>query len=246
VRKTKPGIHIMGERPLVDELAALCSTHGLRVSVGLNPGEKAAEKRSSRSTRSTVPADTVIGVELTNLDFDRKRSNLEKLDRALKKTNSVILSSSVTVTASEQASWITRPDRLVGISALPSLLSRQLIEFAATPRTTKAALMRAQEFFIQLGKEVSVVQDRAGMVMPRILCMIINEAYFALQEDIASPKDVDVAMKLGTNYPQGPIEWGEKIGLRYVEATLRALTRDLAEDRYRVAPLLKQITASHV
>ena len=71
--------------------------------------------------------------------------------------------------------------------------------------------------------------------------MLINEAAFALMEQIASPEDIDVAMKLGTNYPFGPIEWGKQIGFKNVIAVIEALHEDLQEDRYRTAPLLKQL-----
>ena len=93
----------------------------------------------------------------------------------------------------------------------------------------------------RIGKDVAVVQDRIGMVLPRILCMIVNESAFALTEQIATPEDIDAAMRLGTNYPLGPIEWGDKIGVGQVIAVLNALYDDLHEERYRVAPLLKQL-----
>jgi 3-hydroxybutyryl-CoA dehydrogenase len=83
-----------------------------------------------------------------------------------------------------------------------------------------------------------------GMVLPRILCQIINESIFAITDDIASPKDIDTAMKLGANYPDGPIEWADRIGIRQVCSVLVALQNDLHEDRYRVSPLLKQMAAA--
>ena len=79
------------------------------------------------------------------------------------------------------------------------------------------------------------------MVLPRILCQLINESVFALQDDIATPRDIDTAMKLGANYPKGPLEWAELIGVRQVFAVLSAIQQDLNEDRYRVSPLLKQM-----
>ena len=82
------------------------------------------------------------------------------------------------------------------------------------------------------------------MVFPRIVCQIINEAAFALQEEIASPQDIDLAMKLGANYPLGPIEWADRIGMQQVYAVLSALHRDLGADRYRISPLLRQMALS--
>ena len=71
--------------------------------------------------------------------------------------------------------------------------------------------------------------------------MLINEASFALMENVAHPQDIDTAMKLGTNYPFGPIEWADKIGIPEVISVLEALYGDLKEERYRIAPLLRQL-----
>ena len=71
--------------------------------------------------------------------------------------------------------------------------------------------------------------------------MLINEAAFALNEQVAQPQDIDTAMKLGTNYPFGPVEWGDTIGFGEIESLLNALYEDLHEERYRAAPLLKQL-----
>ena len=95
-------------------------------------------------------------------------------------------------------------------------------------------------------KETAMVQDSVGMVMPRILCQIINEALFTAQNDVASPNDIDEAMKHGTNYPRGPIAWGEMIGFPNVVAVLDALYDNHHEERYRVAPLLRQMAIAGV
>lgn len=258
--KMKDSVYIIGESPLVEEFAEVCAAHGFSIVVQWNKAPKRIFFTAKSIKRSNViPKQTLMGVELTNTDLARKKANLQKLDRAFN-ASKVLLSSSVTVTVTQQASWIRRQQRLVGISALPTLLSQKLIEFSAALETRNECLSAAQAFFMQLGKQISGFrsdpygserdlvpscgrdgQDRIGMVLPRILCMIINEAYFALQEKIARPEDIDAAMRLGTNYPYGPIEWGEKIGLVQVRAVLEALQRDLAEERYRIAPLLKQM-----
>jgi 3-hydroxybutyryl-CoA dehydrogenase len=153
-----------------------------------------------------------------------------------------ILSSSVTVTVAEQAGWVKRRERLIGIGALPSLLEGSLIEIAPSDETAESTLLKAKEFTALLGKEAAIVQDSIGLVMPRILCMLTNEAYFAIMEGVAGGYDIDTAMKLGTNYPTGPVERGEKIGIRHIHAVLTALFKYFGEDRYRVAPLLEKAT----
>jgi 3-hydroxybutyryl-CoA dehydrogenase len=78
------------------------------------------------------------------------------------------------------------------------------------------------------------------MVTPRIVCMIINEACFVLKEGTAGISEVDQAMKLGTNYPHGPFEWADKIGIHNVFDVLEALHADMNEEKYKMAPLLRQ------
>ena len=129
----------------------------------------------------------------------------------------------------------------MGLSALPTLLSGQLLEIAPTLSTSRATVSAVKKFLERLGKEIAVVQDRVGMVLPRILCMLINEASFAVMENVAHPHDVDIAMKLGTNYPLGPIEWADRIGIQQVFSVLQSLHQNLGEERYRIAPLLRQM-----
>jgi 3-hydroxybutyryl-CoA dehydrogenase len=78
------------------------------------------------------------------------------------------------------------------------------------------------------------------MISLRIIAMIINEAYLVLQEGTSNRKDIDTAMKLGTNYPYGPIEWSEKLGIELVYNILKSMFDEYGDDRYRITPLLKE------
>jgi len=106
--------------------------------------------------------------------------------------------------------------RLVGIAALPTLIRNSVIEVSPTVYTSESAVDVARKFFISLKKEIAVVQDRVGMVLPRILCQIINEAMFAVQQDVALPKDIDTAMRLGMNYPSVRLSGGKESGFNQV------------------------------
>lgn len=240
-------VHIVGESPMVEEYAELCASRGYAVVVQWNEAPTPLPKfQSSAIKRSgTISRDTSVGIELTNTNAEQKKKNLQQLDKALAST-SAIISTSLTVTAMEQSTWIQHRHRLVGISALPSLIQKPLVEIAPTIFSPKETLDVVNRFFHSIGKETAIVQDRVGMVLPRILCQIINEAAFAIQEDVASAQDIDTAMKFGVHYPHGPIEWADTIGLRQVYAVLSALENDLQEDRYRVSPLLKQMAQSGV
>ena len=93
--------------------------------------------------------------------------------------------------------------------------------------------------FAALNKKMVVVPDEPGFIAARIIAMIINEAWYALEEDVSTKKEIDIAMKLGTNYPFGPFEWGGIIGEKNIVALLQKLSAK--NKKYLPAPLLKKI-----
>ncbi len=126
--------------------------------------------------------------------------------------------------------------RLFGINALPGFLSQPTWEVSLYRRFEASELEKTMQ---QLGLGFLPVEDRVGLVKPRVIFMIINEASYTLQEGTASIEDIDKAMKLGTNYPFGPFEWCDKIGITTVFETLAALYEDTKDERYKISPLLK-------
>jgi 3-hydroxybutyryl-CoA dehydrogenase len=125
---------------------------------------------------------------------------------------------------------------LIGVNGLPSLFNRPVLEVSLLQAADEEKL---RQVCAQLGTEYLLVADRAGMVSPRILCMIINEACYTLQEKTAGIQDIDLGMKLGTNYPKGPFEWANQIGISNVYRVLEAVYEDTKEERYKICPLLK-------
>jgi 3-hydroxybutyryl-CoA dehydrogenase len=247
LKSSKALVYMIGESPLVEHYAELCADHGYDVCVSWNNPlvQKPEFKSSSIKISHTIPAHTSLAIELTNIDFSAKRKNLEKLAKELPET-APILSSSITVTATEQSAWIAGKHRLVGIAAFPTIIEKPIVEVAPTIYSPKETLEVISRFFRTSGKDIEIVQDRIGMVLPRILCQVINEAAFAIMEDIAAPQDIDKALTLGMHFPHGPIAWAERIGLDQVYAVLAALHADLQEERYRIAPLLKQMASTGV
>jgi 3-hydroxybutyryl-CoA dehydrogenase len=232
-KKKQKKILVAGEPIVVKEVTDLCTSKGYSVTV-------LQQKSKSSPEAVRVPSGLSLALELTNIDIEVKERNLKSLDQKLP-PDVPILSTSITTTITEQSSWVRRSGRLVGISGMHTFFQSGLIELAPAVYTSETALGKSRDFFWSIGIEVSVIRDFIGMVLPRIVCMLVNEAAFAVTENIANPEDIDLAMKLGTNYPYGPIEWGERIGFDQVLAVLSALHRELGDDRYRPAPILKEL-----
>lgn len=187
------------------------------------------------------PIDWVV--EVTNYDLTEKKRTMQKIEQWLckRKLQVPILTSSLAITATEVASWTSLSQNVCGFGTFVPLAERKLIELAPALQTDEAIVRQAQILLHSLGKETAVVDDEVGLVFPRVLAMIINEAAFALMEGIATKEDIDVAMKKGTNYPYGPLEWADLIGLDEVYAVIRGLYQNLGEDRYRPASLLRKM-----
>lgn len=126
-------------------------------------------------------------------------------------------------------------ERIVGMNLLPTFISRKIKEMSFLNDASRKA---GTDLVEKLGWQFIEVKDRVGMVTPRILFQIINEACWTLQEGTASIEDIDNAMRLGTNYPFGPFEWADRIGLEHILDTLHQLSwEDPA--RYRPCKLLE-------
>lgn len=126
---------------------------------------------------------------------------------------------------------------LFGFNGLPTFVNREIIEVTLLDNSSSKVL---DEVCTHLQTKYLVVDDRVGMVTPRIICMIINEAFFTFQEGTATKEDIDRGMKLGTNYPFGPFEWCDLIGVRHVFELLEAVYEDTKDERYKISPLLKK------
>lgn len=118
------------------------------------------------------------------------------------------------------------------INAWPGFLQRQTWEVASNNKITDSKV------FEKLGWNVVFVKDEPGLVAARVISMIINEAFFALEEGVSTTYEIDLAMKLGTNYPYGPFEWQNKIGSQNIYRLLKSLS--VKDKRYCVSPLLEK------
>ncbi len=165
-----------------------------------------------------------------DLNFDEHIQRIE--DYKLLNNNTLLCLSSVNIQL-ESVLPKTLWGQSIGINALPTFLSRNSLEYCSIENVDIEKLKHLgwQNFYN--------VESRVGMVSARVICMIINEAYFTLQEGTANREDIDKGMKLGTAYPFGPFEWCEKIGIKNVYELLNALGNDTKDDRYKICSLLK-------
>lgn len=181
---------------------------------------------------------------LDNIDWIRITSSTENIPGAdafillkekdielIKTTNKPILLNAVSVTLKE----INAPSNVVRINGWKGFLKRKKWEVAGLVGEEVAAIFAAMQ------KEIFIVADAPGLVAARPIAMIINEAYFALEEKVSTKEEIDIAMKLGTNYPYGPFEWAGIIGLYRIYELLRIL--NITDKRYALSSLLKQEAA---
>jgi 3-hydroxybutyryl-CoA dehydrogenase len=132
----------------------------------------------------------------------------------------------------------------VGFHLLPPLEHVRLVELTRLPTTPEDTARTFEDLFSKLGMHVEWVGDSPGLVLGRIVCQLVNEAAFAVGEGVGEPADVDAGVTLGLNHPRGPVEWGRRIGLDQVLATVDALFDELHDPRYRAAPLLRRAAAA--
>lgn len=175
-------------------------------------------------------ADSLSSLLMTEADayFDLQfDSDGERISRLKRLTSSTVFVNAVAITSKETNTNFIR------VNAWPGMLQREIIEVSASKHSESV-----EAVFLALGWKYLNVPDIPGFVTARVIAMIINEAYFTFEAGISSKADIDTAMKLGTNYPYGPFEWGEKIGLENVAELLGAMAK--TDSRYEISKTLSE------
>ncbi len=178
-------------------------------------------------------AKKLLSEEIIVFDFEIK-SQSNAVDIYFAYPISVFLDSSKIVLSDLEIDQNTSPS-FFGFCGLPTFLNRELLEVSLNKESDR---LKLEDVCRKLKTKCAVVKDQVGLVTPRVICMIINEAYFAIQENIASRSDIDLAMKLGTNYPFGPFKWCERIGIKNVYELLKTLNKRTKDERYKICDLL--------
>ena len=163
-----------------------------------------------------------------HLGFEEEKAGIHQLARI---TGPLFINSVIdSLIDSEHLAAAQENCQLIRINAWPTFLKRDVTELCIADPFDESTV---KEIFQSLGWKYRIVPDVPGMISPRVIAMIINEAYYTLHAGVSTKEEIDTAMKLGTNYPYGPFEWGEKIGLDKIRALLETLSKN--DSRYQPA-----------
>ncbi len=155
--------------------------------------------------------------------------------------NAIVLSSGLSGTATELYGELSLETEVVSFNPLAFQMNLPVMEFAPMLSANEETIKLTRRYFSALGFECEQVEDRVGLVSPRILATLINEAAFAVLERVGTAADIDTAMKLGVNYPKGLLEWADEIGIDIIFTILESLQSEYGQERYRPCVLLRQM-----
>ncbi|MHB8178655.1 MAG: 3-hydroxyacyl-CoA dehydrogenase NAD-binding domain-containing protein [Vulcanimicrobiaceae bacterium] len=198
-RNEDESVVIIGAGGLADDLAERLAEPFANVT-----------RLESEEFLNELSAAATIVIDVGDGTMDRSRV-LRELDGLLA-PECVIFADAYATDLDVTASALKHPERLVGYGILGSLERQRVVEVVDLERVSDDALALAQEVFESLRRRVVLVENAPGLFLGRTVASIVNEAVIAVHEDVASTDDIDVAMRLGTNYPIGPIAWGREIG----------------------------------
>ena len=217
------------------------SRQATKGAISLQDKEQALSRLSFSETLQH-PESIDLAIEAVSENLDLKVRLLKSLDESVQST-AILASNTSSLSITRLADATRRPDRVMGMHFMnpaPLMPLVEVIRGAQTSDTTHAAIMTMVR---RLGKTPVASKDTPGFIVNRILMPMMNEAIHAVYEGVASPEDIDTAMKLGTNQPMGPLELADFIGLDTCLSIMRVLREGFGDDKYRPCPLLVNYVA---
>jgi 3-hydroxybutyryl-CoA dehydrogenase len=208
----------------------------------------AADKQSAlgRITLSTdyaVLSQAELVIEAATENLELKKRILKQID-AVVSAHCIIATNTSSLSITELAAVVSAPERFIGVHFFNPVPLMALVEVIRGLQTSEATHSQALLLAEQVGKSAVAARNSPGFVVNRILCPMINEAIFVLQEGLASAKDIDTGMQLGCNHPIGPLALADLIGLDTMLAIMESFQAGFNDPKYRPAQLLKEMVAA--
>lgn len=258
---------VLGAGLMGNGIAQVCAQAGYSVSMrdieqrfidgGMNSIKKNLGRSVEKQRISQKDMDAVLGRITPTLDvkeaakdadliievipeiMDLKKSTFKELDEICPE-NTIFASNTSSLSITEMASVTKRPGRSIGMHFFNPVPVMRLLEIIRGYETSDETLKVAEDMGKKLGKETIIVKESPGFCVNRILVPMINEAFFALDEGLASAEDIDKGMVFGCNHPMGPLTLADMLGLDTMLHVLEDLQKELG-DKYRPAPLLAKL-----
>ncbi|QIB03772.1 3-hydroxybutyryl-CoA dehydrogenase [Pseudomonas frederiksbergensis] len=185
-------------------------------------------------------ADCDVVIEAATEDLELKLALMAQLD-AIVRPEAILATNTSSISITRLASATSRPERVVGLHFFNPVPLMALVEVISGLQTSEAASSSMDALAKEVGKTPVKVKNSPGFVVNRLLCPMLNEAVFALSENLATASEIDEAMKLGANHPIGPLALCDMIGLDVQLAVMQVLFESYKDSKYRPAPLLVEM-----
>jgi 3-hydroxybutyryl-CoA dehydrogenase len=222
------------------------------IAQAFDEGVKRGKLTAEDATSALAKVETVSSVEEVSREADflieavpeemELKLELYTLFDKFAKPNAVLASNTSSLSIAEMAEMTYRPELCVGMHFFNPVPKMRLIEVVRAPKTSDETIATCREVGARMGKEVVVVKESPGFITSRVNALIGNEAFAMLEAGLASPEDIDKAVKLGLNHPMGPFEMVDLVGLDVRLRILEYLHATLGE-KYRPNDLLKKLVA---
>lgn len=220
------------------ELASLFNKGISRGKLSDQQAEEAKRRLSFHQDLGVSVREAFLVIEAVPEKLEIKRHVFETIDAYAPKS-SIFATNTSTMSPTEMGSFTKRPGSVIAMHFFNPVHKMPLVEIVRGLETTDETANKVSEIARKMGKETVVVNEFPGFVTSRISALVGNEAFYMLQEGVGTPEEIDKAIKLGLNYPMGPFELADLVGLDARLNNLNYLHEKLGE-KYRPAPLLEK------